>query len=181
MFTVKQWLAAVLLSISMLASAVAGAADLMKDNSSIQFSSKQMGRVFTGQIDEFSVDAEFTSSGLLTSLQLRIRADSLDTNNTERDQLLQSDEWLDVKGFAEIHYKGVSESGNVIDGFLTIRDKTLPLNLNLDSDAENGQIRLRAQGEIDRLAFGLGSGEWLDTAVVDALITFDAMLSFRPS
>ncbi|WP_261841222.1 YceI family protein [Aliamphritea ceti] len=181
MFTVKQCLSIALLSVSMLASGLAGAADLVKDASYIQFSGKQMGRVFSGQVKAFSVDAEFTSVGLLTSLKLKISADSLDTNNTERDQLLHSNEWLDVKRYAEIRYEGTSDNDGMINGFLTIRDKTLPLNLMLDVNAENGLLRLSTQSEIDRLAFGLGSGEWLDTAVVDAIISFNAVLFFKPS
>ncbi|WP_271270542.1 YceI family protein [Aliamphritea hakodatensis] len=177
---VKQSLLAVMLGISMLASVAAGAAELVRESSEIRFSGTQMGRAFDGQAGVYTATAEFSAEGQLTALQLQIRADSLDTQNAERDQVLHSDEWLDAAVFAEIRFAGQSDDGEFIRGFLTIRDKTLPLDLTVNSATDNSLVSLSAEGEFDRLAFGLGSGEWLDTAVVGATVKFSARLTFEP-
>ena len=177
---VTQNVLAAVLGIGMLISAAAGAAELVRESSEIRFSGTQMGRVFDGQAGVYTAMADFSAAGQLSALQLQIRADSLDTQNAERDQVLHGDEWLDAAVFPDMHFEGQSADGEFIRGFLTIRDKTLPLDLAVSTDTENSLVSFSAEGEFDRLAFGLGSGEWLDTAVVGATVKFSARLSFEP-
>ncbi len=175
----KRWFIPLILSSMLLNSATADAADLIRPDSAVRFSGDQMGRAFEGRVGEFSAVAEFSPAGQLSGLRLQIQADSLDTQNAERDQLLHSNEWLEVMRFPEIRYEGESSDGILIRGMLTIRDTTLPLDLAVKTEASGEQVSVSAEGEIDRLAFGLGNGEWLDTAVVGASVRFNARLSFN--
>lgn len=153
------------------------AAELDTAASRIEFSGSQMGREFTGLAHTYSATAEFDGQQL-RQLSLSIQADSLLTENAERDQLLHGDEWLDAQQFRAITFTGESVDGVRIQGFLTIRDTRLPLTLDLVTRATDAGKSVSASGVINRLEYGLGSGEWLDTAVVGATVKFSATLAF---
>jgi polyisoprenoid-binding protein YceI len=69
--------------------------------------------------------------------QMVIRADSIDTNNAERDNKLRSDDFFDVQRFADIRFESTrcelatSPKGDIIyklAGNLTLHGITLPVN-----------------------------------------------------
>lgn len=177
MLQLKQWL---MFSCLILVASLSSANELIAEASEIGFTGKQMGREFQGKIESYSAQAVFSSQGQLEQLELEIRADSLFTKNSERDQLLHSNEWLDAAQYPVMRFTGTSQDGLEIHGQLTIRDTSLPLVLSLRYENEAGLRSVSATGEINRLDYGLGSGEWLDTAVVGAEVGFAATLSFKP-
>lgn len=93
-------------------------------------------------------------------VDFEIKADSLNTNNTERDAHLRSDLFFNVQQFPTINFKGIL-IGNKLTGNLTIRDVTKEISLAADftgvGQGRFGDTRagFELSGKINRKDFGL--------------------------
>ncbi|MCB0393857.1 MAG: polyisoprenoid-binding protein [Bdellovibrionales bacterium] len=127
-----------------------------------------------GRFDKFSGEFEFDDkTGNLTNVMATIEADSINTNEPDRDKHLRSADFFETSKFKTITFKGkkVNKSGNKpvsISGDLTIHGVTKPVTLNLEyqgiaQDAwGNTKLGFKATGEIDRKEFGLTWNKKLD-------------------
>ena len=160
------------------------AAELITEQSQIQFSATQMGKAFTGNIERFQVQAEFDEQQQLQSLSLQIPSDALKTGDKKRDTLLQSAEWLASENYPQLQFSGQPQNSDgeriQLAGELEIKGTRQPLTLNVRQQQADGVIKLLTEGEIERQAYELGTGEWLDTKVVGPTIHFEAALSLKP-
>lgn len=99
--------------------------------------------------------------------QVVIKAASIDTGQTQRDEHLRSADFFDVEQFPEITFesRSVERSGEdlILRGDLTIRDATKEVVLMVSESGEgidpwgNQRAGFSATGVIDRREFGL---EW---------------------
>lgn len=88
---------------------------------------------------------------------------SVNTNSKSRDNHLKKDEFFDAAKYPKITFKSTSvkKSGQAykISGNLTIKGVTKPVVLNatlkLASDAKS--VEIKADGEINRIDFGVGT------------------------
>jgi polyisoprenoid-binding protein YceI len=92
-----------------------------------------------------------------------IRTASIDTKNTRRDEHLRTKDYLDAEPYPTITFvsTGVrtSADGVLVDGELTIKDRTRPVTLAVTVDGfAAGQVRLSATTDIDRAGFGVTCG-----------------------
>ena len=106
-------------------------------------------------------------TGKLLNLKVSIQANSIDTNEPDRDKHLRSSDLFDVNKFKElkfestkIKYKG--KNPTQILGNLTIHGITLPITLKVEEwggTAEdawgNSRLAFEAKAKIDRTKFGL--------------------------
>ena len=118
---------------------------------------KYDGKITTSK-DDFS-DAVF---------ELTIQSASLTTENEMRDGHLKSADIFDVEKFQTLSFKSTAFAqiaGNryKITGNLTIKDKTLPISLDLwlvgpgnNERAKRFEIGVKALGRLSRLAYGVG-------------------------
>lgn len=94
------------------------------------------------------------------SVDFEIKADSLNTNNPERDAHLRSDLFFDVQRFPTINFKGTLV-GDKLTGNLTIRGVTKEISLEADftgaGQGRFGDTRagFELSGKINRKDFGL--------------------------
>lgn len=157
------------------------AAELIPESSHINFYGTQMGARFEGEADLFTAKATFDNQGNLNAFQLILPVTALNSNNASRDETLLSPAWLNAAQYPEIVFQGqrksVTDNGVVLEGMLTIKGKSQMMTLNVKQQRE-GSIVLMTKGSIDRLAFELGTGEWLDTYTVGQLIHFTTNLHF---
>lgn len=120
---------------------------------------------------------EVGDDALASSVDVRIDAASINTNDAKRDEHLRSADFLDVANHPELHFAGttVRKTGDrtfALDGTLTIRGVTLPVTLDvtyngLAGDPWGGQrAAFTARTEIDREAFGLTWNQALETGGV---------------
>lgn len=160
----------------------AAAASPIKADSEILFSGTQMGRTFNGQVEQFEAEAQFNADKSLIHLVLTLPSTALITANKKRNQVMQSEEWLNSAQYPEIRFEGRSQSNtsNVlqVQGSLLIKGIAHPITLTVQQQNEGGRTLLTTEGKIDRLAYQLGTGEWLDTKVVGKEIVFNARLVF---
>lgn len=110
--------------------------------------------------------AEFSGDGQITDTQtvfgrIDIKAASLETGISKRDNHLRSADFFDVVKFPDISVvitNAEAINGDIVDlrAQLTIKGTTAPLPLRTKVEVrDDGAVRLSAQATIDRMDFGV--------------------------
>ncbi len=113
-----------------------------------------------GEFEGFVIAAE--ENFLNATFELVAKADSIHTNNDQRDAHLKSPDFFDVKTYPSIHFVSTSYNGNVLVGDLTIKGvtKSVGLKSNYNGIAKDNFDNIKAgfefSGTINRKDFGLG-------------------------
>lgn len=139
-------------------------------HSQVIFKVKHFGiSTVTGRFDNFEGNYTFDQSSVEnSSVNAKIDATSVNTNNKKRDDHLKSDDFLNVGKFPEISFKskeikkGSSDGEFLIVGYLTLHGitKTIALETDLGGVVEkdpygNKRSAFTATGEINRKDFGI--------------------------
>ncbi|MEO8909001.1 MAG: YceI family protein [Gemmatimonadaceae bacterium] len=100
-----------------------------------------------------------------SSVEVTLKAASLDTRTDQRDQHLRSADFLDTAKYPEIRFRSTRIEGGKenfkLTGDLTIRDVTKPITLDVEfggrtNDPWGGErVGFSATGKFDRRDFGL--------------------------
>jgi len=108
-----------------------------------------------------------------SSVEVTLKAASIDTRTDQRDQHLRSADFLHVEQYPEIKFRSTRIEGNKqefkLTGDLTIRDVTRPITLDVTfegrtKDPWGGErVGFSASGKIDRRDFGLTWNQLLET------------------
>lgn len=130
-------------------------------DSQLTFTALQSGAGIEGRLPQFTAQVAFDATHL-DECQFDVAMDmaSVDTGDAERDEVLKSDEMLDVERFPQARYvsKGCHANGQqfVSTGKLTLRDVTreVPITFTVADGMVNGSARIK------RLDFEIGAGEW---------------------
>jgi polyisoprenoid-binding protein YceI len=111
-----------------------------------------------------------------STVEVTLKAASLDTRTDQRDQHLRSADFLDVEKYPEIKFRSTRIEGDEqsfkVTGDLTIRDVTKPITLDAafegrTRDPWGGErIGFSASGKIDRRNFGLTWNQALEAGGV---------------
>ena len=147
--------------------------ELEPASSSLTFTAIQQGATFESRFDRFTARVRFDpaqpESGSISS---RIDLGSVDTGNPERDEVLKGADWFSLGRWPEAVFTAgrIDRDGNGYraSGTLTLRDVTAPVTLRFRwTPASPSQAaRLQGSATLERLAFGVGQGDWQDTAYV---------------
>lgn len=142
--------------------------------SSLAFVGSAQGESFEGRFGDFEARISFDPATLAAAeFDVRIVLASADTQNTERDELLPQQDFFNVAASAEARYHATRFEALGGDryralGELTLRGVTEPVALEfIWASGEGRSARLEGEARLSRLAFGVGSGEWADTSVID--------------
>jgi len=121
-----------------------------------------------GKFDKFQGTGKYDEkTGKLSDLKVNIQADSINTNEPDRDKHLRSPDFFDVVKFKELKFESTNIKYNgkkpsQITGKLTIHGITKTVTLDIEEwggKAEdawgNQRIAFEATGKIDRRDFGL--------------------------
>lgn len=130
-----------------------------------------------GKFKKFNGNLYFDKESLtLEKAEIKVRAASLDTGNSERDLKFRTPGFLYTNKFSEI-ILNISKSGRLdgnsgkLIGDLTIRGVTLPLEFDLEYLGSGldlcryERISLSAKGKISRADFGITSQEMIKDGV----------------
>lgn len=162
------------------------------DHSRIGFSTRHaMVTKVRGAFNEvegiLNVDAE---NPMNSTARVRVRVDSIDTRNAQRDEHLRTNDFFDAPNHPEItfdstHVDQIEEGNFIVAGSLTIRgvtqDVSLPIEfLGVERDAF-GSLRAGFEGSrrIDRQQFGVRWNTALDSGglMVSDKITLEFEIS----
>ncbi len=170
-------------AIMMLAAGAAAAADFTAvrlDRSAVSFVSKQMGVPVDGQFRKFSaqiaIDPAQPEAG---RARIDIDLASIDAGALVDDEV-KGRNWFDVRQFPSASFvsgsvKSLGGGRFEATGKMTIKGKTQEVRAPFTVKQDNGMVVLDGAFVLQRLAFGIGSGEWGDPSVV----ADDVQIKFR--
>ncbi len=155
--------------------------------STLTFIGTQQGEKFTGTIKRFRPVIHFAAADLAgSSLDVSMDLTSIDTKSPDRDQALATDAWFDYKRFATATFKSVgalrpSAGGATADADLTIHGKTKRIVFPFRWTTAGTNSTLDARVTLDRIDFGLGTGEWADDSAVGHKVDVVVHLVLKPA
>jgi len=161
------------------------------ENSHITFAAEQAGAPFTGQWMNWSAAVKFDPKHLDESQAIvTVDISSVSTQDTDRDGTLLGDDFFaanlfpnaefatDTIAASEVEFsiddEMVARQGFAASGTLTIKSVQHPITLDFVVDpvgpASNGKLILLGAVRLDRLALGLGLGDWQDPSWVGQFV-----------
>ena len=156
-----------------------------KAASSLGFASSMAGEGFTGAFRRWDADIRFDPANLAaSSVTATIDVASVASGNADRDQALPTDTFLDAPAFPKAtfvarHFSALGGGKYQADGVLTLRGISKPLSLPFTLAIEGAQAKMTGQVAINRLAFGVGQGEWKAVTTIPAAVTVSIAITAR--
>jgi len=145
-------------------------------NSYIKFVGDQAGADFEGTWELWSAELRFSTDQLDSSVfDVTVNTTSAETQDDDRDVTLADPEWFDTMNFPEAYFRASEFSttgdGHVANGQLIIKNVASPVQLTFTVSADGDSRVLNGTAQLDRLALGVGTGEWEDTDWVGKNVT----------
>jgi polyisoprenoid-binding protein YceI len=155
------------LAFALCPAAVAGVLEADGASGTLEFTATQAGARFTGAFRRFEVRLDLDPANPAQgSLDVTVETASIDTRDAERDEVLKSADffWVDRHPQAVFHAVRFERDGAAwrAPGELTIRGvkKTVPVLFTLEPESGGA---MKGSARLQRLAFGLGQGDWAST------------------
>ena len=139
--------------------------------SKVGFTAEQAEAQFDGSFGKFDADVRFDPGALADSrAEVSIDTGSVATANKDRDGILRGDGWFETTKFPSARFTA-KEFTKTNDGFeahgeLTIRTTAVPVKFVFTVAQTGDRVELHGSADLDRLAFGLGTGEWADPKAI---------------
>lgn len=153
---------------------------LDKAHTFVNFSINHFFSDVTGKFKTFDGKFNFDPSNLQGSqVDFSIDVNSVSTDQSKRDQHLQSADFFDAKTYPKMTFKSTkiekkSDKMYLVHGKLTIKDKTknIVLPMKMTGEMEHPMMKgtlilgLVIDTTINRTDYGVGTGNWAATMVV---------------
>jgi polyisoprenoid-binding protein YceI len=141
---------------------------------------------FDGRFDRFAARIRFDPETLDGRFEVDIALDSLDSQNSERDDMLAEPEFFDSRQQPRSQYlaerfERLDDGRFRADGALTLRGVTRPVPLLFRWQQDGDAASLDGEAVLDRLAFGVGLGDWADTDLIAREVRVRTRLQLRPA
>lgn len=169
------------------ASAPALAVDYVQaPGSTLAFAGSYQGETFNGRFPSFTTKLSFDPKQLATSkLDVTIAMAGATTANADYDGEMRGKSFLDTAKFAQARYvatKFRALGGNryAADGTLTLHGVSKPVVLTF-TWTPGAKPVLAGKATVKRLDFGVGAGEWADTALIPDAIAVSTKVVLQPA
>lgn len=171
----------------LLAAGFARAGDYVQAaGSSLRFAGAYQGEAFSGRFPGFATTLRFDPAQLAAArLDVTIPLATATTGNEDYDGEMRGAAFFDSKRFPQARYvatKFRALGGNryAADGTLTLHGVSRPVTLTFTWTPGPRPV-LAGKATVNRLAFGVGGGDWADTRLIpDAIsVTTHVLLSPR--
>ena len=153
-----------------------------KAASKIGFTSSMSGESFSGSFRKWDAAIRFDPKNLAgSSVTTTIDMTSAVTGDEDRDESLPSAQWFFTTKhpqatYAATKFKALGGNRYQADGTLTMRGVAKPLSLPFTLTITGDTAKMTSAIDLNRLAFGVGSGEWASTTAVPANVRVDIVL-----
>lgn len=147
--------------------------EMLPEASELKFEFQQLGDAESGRFRRFTTTLRFEPNNLAASrIDVQIQMGSVDTHDQERDAVLRSPDLFHVERwpvatFAAGKFRSLGGDHYQAEATLTIRDQQhkLPFPFSFTISRENKALvgNLRSDIVVERLAYGVGQGDWLET------------------
>lgn len=155
-------------------------------HSALTFTGTYQGEKFEGRFKRFDAKIDYDPAQLTNAkFDVTIDIAGVDTANTERDQVLPGKDFFDTAQFPRAHFVTTrfrkSANGEVLaDGTLTLRGITKPVTLKVKFTPQGTGAMLDVDTTLQRLDFGIGSGDWADTSMIGNDVAVHGHLALLP-
>ncbi|MGY0799220.1 YceI family protein [Lysobacter sp. A286] len=154
--------------------------------STLTFASGFEGEIFSGHFQQFTTTLRFDPQQLEDAeLDVVIPLASATTANPERDETLQGSQFFNAAAFPQARYhasqfRHLGGNRYAADGELTLRQVTHPVTLEFTwTDGANPVLTGKAG--IQRLAFGVGGGDWADVSMIPNAVAVSTRVNLQPA
>ena len=143
------------------------------------------GQAVGGVFRKWDADIRFDPKDLThSSANVTIDVGSVTTGDADRDTALPDMPWFwaakyPKATFVSHSFKALGGSRYEAAGDLTIRGVTKPLTLPFTLVITGDTAKMNAAVSVNRLAFGIGQGEWQTTQVIPAAVQVTIALTAR--
>ena len=150
----------------------ASAQKLLPAQSSIQFTSTQMGVSVQGRFTRMSGTVQFDAKNLAaTRIVIDVPVASATLDSEDADAELPKADWFDAAAFPQASFvlndaKAIGQGQYEVQGSLRIKGQSLPIKSTVQMTQSQGITWASGSFRISRLAYKIGSGPWGDTSVV---------------
>ena len=144
--------------------------------SSVQFVIKNLGFNVNGLLSGLDGKIQFDPGNLnVSSFDVSLDANSVNTDNNMRDSHLRNDSYFDVKNYPRIHFISTkvtpsNKEGNLfIFGKLTIKNKTKDISFPFTATTSGEGYVFKGTFKINRKDFDIGSSSTISNELVVTL------------
>jgi polyisoprenoid-binding protein YceI len=156
-----------------------------KAASQLNFASAVSGKPFTGSFKRWDAVIHFDPKDLANSdVAATIDVTSAFTGSGDRDSELPDQDWFWTSHFPRATFvaKGFRQAGPghyIAPGVLTLRGAAKPVSLPFTLAITGPTAKMNGAIALNRLAFGVGQGEWSAVDTVPANVTVTVNLTAR--
>ncbi len=175
-------LATLLLALALPCAAAATDYTVRPALSQLNFQGTYQGAKFNGVFKDWAATISYDPANLANSkFDVVVTLASAKTGDHDQDSALPGESFFDVEKSPTAHFvsTGFHREGNLViaDGQLTLRGVTKPVSLGVVFRAQSPtSATLDIAGHVQRLDFGVGSGDYADTSVIGATVQITAHL-----
>lgn len=154
--------------------------------SSLAFAGTYQGEIFSGTFPGFRTTLSFDPADLASGkLAVTIPLATATTQNADYDGEMRGSAFFDASRFANATYtaSGFRDLGNgryAADGTLDLRGVRKPVTLTF-TWTPGARPLLSGRATVSRLEFGVGGGEWADTATIPDEIAVSTRVHLQPA
>ncbi|NJN51776.1 MAG: YceI family protein [Gammaproteobacteria bacterium] len=157
-----------------------------EQRSSLEFVAEQAGAKFRGRIARFDAQVRFDSDRLAESrAEVAIDMRTATTYESERDGIMQGAGWFETAAFPHARFEAAqfvrTGNGFTARGQLVVRGVAHPVAFDFTVEAAGEAQRLEGRALLDRVALGLGLGEWADPAWIGTDVAVEVVLMTAPA
>lgn len=141
--------------------------------SRLEFVANAQGSDFTGRFKRFTPRIRFDPTNPAgASFDVAIELASVDTDNSERDEALPTPDFFWTEKFPRARFiatgcRALPAAGRFqCQGTLTLRGKSRKVAFPFAWSGDSRTARLSANVPLNRLDFGIGTGDWADPATI---------------
>lgn len=154
-------------------------------NSTLGFVAEQAGAKFSGRFETFDANVRFDPQQLAQSSAIvTIAMSSVTTYEDERDGIVKGTGWFEVDRFPQAKFETrdfrPAGDGFIADGTLQLLEGVHPVRFEFTVVDDGSVRRLEGHAELDRIALGLGLGEWEDPAWIGRAVRVNVVLVTLP-
>ena len=148
-----------------------------KGASKLGFASQAGGQAFSGVFRRWDAAIRFDPNDLAhSSVAVTVDMTSAFSGNGDRDTLLPDEDWFWTSHFPRAtftanRFTAQGAGRYAAAGVLTLRGVAKPLTLPFALAITGPSAKMNAKVDLNRLAFGVGQGDWKTTDTVPATVT----------
>ncbi len=161
---------------------------VQSEKSRVTFTSKQMNVPIDGKFGKFTAQVSFDPAKPdMGRAQIEIDLNSIDAGNEDANTEIKHKAWFDTQSFPTARFissgiKSLGADRYEAQGKLNIKGRNLDIAAPFTFKPEGSGGRVEGSFTIKRLAYGIGEGEWADTATVsnEVVVKFSLFVIAAP-